>query len=63
MIQFVEKLPDFQIVVTLSRQLSRLHFITLFPMKKDDARLFYANKISEENWSVRSSRKQMESTR
>ena len=60
MIQFVEKFPDFQIVATLSRQLSWSHFITLLPIKKDDARLFYANKISEESWSVRFTRKQIE---
>ncbi|PCJ18923.1 MAG: hypothetical protein COB02_09295 [Candidatus Cloacimonadota bacterium] len=60
MVQFTEKFIDFQIVVTLSPQLTWSHFICLFSIKKDDARIFYAHKIQEESWSVRFTRKQIE---
>jgi len=60
MIQFTEQFPDFEIVVTLSPQLSWSHFITLLPIKDANAKLFYAKKIAEESWSVRYTRKQIE---
>ncbi|KAA6302375.1 MAG: hypothetical protein EZS26_001488 [Candidatus Ordinivivax streblomastigis] len=34
-----------QIVVTLSRQLTWSHFLTLIPLKNDEARLFYAREV------------------
>lgn len=60
MIQFTEQFSDFSIVSTLSPQLSWSHFITLLPLKTQEEKLFYANKISEERWSVRNLRKQIE---
>ncbi len=60
MMQFAEKFPDFEIVVTLSRQLSWSHFIEIIPIKNPEARFFYAKKIAEEKWSVRQTRKQIE---
>ncbi|PKP46480.1 MAG: DUF1016 domain-containing protein [Bacteroidetes bacterium HGW-Bacteroidetes-12] len=60
MLQFAEQFSDFSIVSTLSPQLSWSHFITLLPLKKQEEKLFYARKISEERWSVRSLRKQIE---
>ena len=60
MLQFCEQFSDFSIVSTLSTQLSWSHFITLLPLKKQEAKLFYANKIAEERWSVRNLRKQIE---
>lgn len=60
MMQFAEIYPDFQIVVSLSRQLSWSHFIELFPIKNKEARIFYAYHIAEESWSVRETRKQIE---
>ena len=60
MIQFAEIFSDFEIVATLSPQLSWSHFITLLPIKNDEARFFYAKKIAEESWSVRFTRKQIE---
>lgn len=60
MLQFAEQFSDFSIVSTLSPQLSWSHFVTLLPLKKQEEKLFYANKISEERWSVRSLRKQIE---
>ena len=60
MIQFSEVFPEFQIVATLSRQLSWSHFIELIPLKTKQSRNFYANKIIEERWSVRETRRQIE---
>ena len=60
MMQFAEVFPDVEIVVTLSRHLSWSHFIDLIPLKKEDSRNFYIQKIVNENWSVRKTRKQME---
>jgi predicted nuclease of restriction endonuclease-like (RecB) superfamily len=56
--QFAEQFNNYEIVTTLSTQLSWSHFIELFPLKKIDAKLFYANKIAESNWGVRELRKQ-----
>jgi len=60
MMQFADVFFDFEIVVTLSRQLSWSHFIELIPIQDSDKRLFYANKIANEKWSVRQTRKQIE---
>ncbi len=67
MLQFAEQFPDFEIVVTLSRQLSWSHFITLLPLKKETARLFYAKRTATDGWGVRElrdsiSRKEFERT-
>ncbi len=59
MMQFVEKFSDFEIVVTLSRQLSWSHFLTLIPLKTEQERLFYAKLSVENNFSVRGLRKQI----
>jgi len=47
MIQFAEVFPDKQIVVSLTRQLSWTHFITLIPLKDSIQRDFYAEKSYE----------------
>jgi predicted nuclease of restriction endonuclease-like (RecB) superfamily len=60
MMQFVEVFPDVEIVVPLARQLSWSHFIDLIPLKNKDSRNFYVQKIVNENWSVRETRKQIE---
>jgi hypothetical protein len=49
-----------QIVVTLSRHLTWSHFLTLFPLKSEAQRLFYAQQIIQEQLSVRDLRKQIE---
>lgn len=59
MMQFAEVFPDFQIVVTLSRQLSYSHFMNLIPLKSDAARAYYAEKIADGKWSIRETRKQI----
>jgi predicted nuclease of restriction endonuclease-like (RecB) superfamily len=60
MMQFAEVFSDYQIVVTVSRQLSWSHFITLIPLKRSEAINFYAQKVSEEKWSIRELRNQIE---
>ena len=60
MLQFADQFGEKEIVVTLSRHLSWSHFLLLLPLKKDDAKMFYAKKIFEESWSVRETRKQIE---
>jgi predicted nuclease of restriction endonuclease-like (RecB) superfamily len=60
MMQFAEVFAEFEIVVTLSRQLNWSHFLNLIPLKKEDARVYYAQKIAEEQWSVREARNQIE---
>lgn len=58
--QFAEQFADFEIVSTLSTQLSWSHFVELLPIKKDEAKLFYAQKSVEANWGVRELRNQKE---
>ncbi len=53
MMQFAEQFENREIVATLSRQLSWSHFILLLPLKKDEAKNFYAERIASERWSVR----------
>jgi predicted nuclease of restriction endonuclease-like (RecB) superfamily len=60
MMQFASVFNDSQIVVTLSRQLSWSHFIELIPLKSNEAREYYVQKISEEMWSIRETRNQIE---
>ena len=57
MIQFTEQFPDMEIVSTLSTQLSWSHFVELLPLEEKEKRYFYANKIAQEQWSVRHTRK------
>ncbi|MFT4526432.1 MAG: putative nuclease of restriction endonuclease-like (RecB) superfamily [Granulosicoccus sp.] len=61
MIQFSAEFPDIKIVTTLSPQLSWSHFVSIISLKTQEARLFYAQRIAEESWSVRYTRKQIES--
>lgn len=57
MLQFNILFPDWEIVVTLSRQLSWSHFLSLIPVKSKASRLFYAEKAGKEMWSIRELRK------
>lgn len=59
MLRFAEQFTDFQIVVTLSRQLSWSHFIELLPLKTIEAKLFYANQVGNSLMSVRDLRRQV----
>jgi len=60
MMQFADAFPQLEIVVTLSRQLSWSHFVVLLPLKKEEQRNYYADKIATERWSVRDARYQIE---
>jgi len=59
MIQFAEQFEDFEIVVTLSRQLSWSHFLVLIPLKNFEYKLFYAKKATEHIMGVRELRRQI----
>ena len=59
MIQFFEKFPDFENVVTLSRHLSWSHFLVLIPLKTDTERQFYSKNVFDSLISVRELRKQI----
>lgn len=61
MIQFAEIFHDEQIVVTLLRQLSWSHFLSLIPLKDPLQRDFYAEMCRMERWSVRTLRKKIDS--
>lgn len=59
MMQFAEQFSDFEIVVTLSRQLSWSHFLALLPLKSIEAKQYYAHLSTAELWSVRELRNQI----
>jgi len=59
MMRFAEKFSDFEIVTTLSSQLSWSHFIDILPIKTDDARLYYANEVVQRNLGVKDLRNEI----
>lgn len=59
MMQFADQFADKEIVVTLSRQLSWSHFLAIIPIRDPEAKLFYANQVSDQFMSVRDLRKQI----
>ncbi len=59
MIQFFEKFPDFEKVVTLSRHLSWSHFLVLIPLKTSEERNFYSKNVFDNLTSVRELRNQI----
>ncbi len=60
MIQFAEKYPNSENVVTLSRHLSWSHFLTLIPLKDQNARDFYGKLAYGNLFGVRELREQIE---
>jgi len=56
--QFAEQFTDIEIVSTLSTHLHWSHIVELLPLSTMDVKLFYAEKIAENNWGVRELRKQ-----
>ena len=60
MMQFAQSFPDFQIVVTLSRQLSWSHFVEVISLKNDLQREFYLTLAASERWSIRQLRKEID---
>ncbi len=59
MIKFAQQFSDFQIVVTLSRQLSWSHFIELLPLKTYEAKQFYAQLAINGTLGIRELRKEI----
>jgi predicted nuclease of restriction endonuclease-like (RecB) superfamily len=59
MMQFAEQFQDFEIVATLSRQLSWSHFRELLPLKTIDAKIFYANLVKDALLGVRGLKEQI----
>jgi predicted nuclease of restriction endonuclease-like (RecB) superfamily len=59
MVQFAEKYPDIEKVVTLSRHLSWSHFLALIPLKDQSSRDFYGNFAYKNLIGVRELRKQI----
>ena len=60
MMKFANGFTNFEKVATLSPQLSWSHFIELLGHENHEARLFYIQKITAENWSIRHTRHQIE---
>lgn len=60
MMQFASLFQDEQIVVTLSRQLCWSHFVEVLPLKDELQREFYLTFASNERWSVRRLRKEID---
>lgn len=60
MVQFAQAFPNGEIVVTLSRQLTWSHVVTLLPLKSPEARQYYADLVARDHLSVRELRKQIE---
>lgn len=60
MMQFADVFPDINIVTSVMSQLSWTHFIELFPLKTIEQRMYYANKVATEQWSVRQTKYQIE---
>lgn len=61
MMQFAQMIPDSQIVVTLSRQLSWSHFVVVISLNDDLQREFYLTLAASEKWSIRQLRKEIDS--
>ncbi len=56
MIQFSEKFTDYQIIAKFSQKLSWSHFVELLPLKKEEARNFYAQLSISESLGIRALR-------
>jgi predicted nuclease of restriction endonuclease-like (RecB) superfamily len=59
MLQFAEQFPDWEIVSPLATQLSWSHFIEILPLKRFEAKFFYAQKVINEHLGKRELRKQI----
>jgi predicted nuclease of restriction endonuclease-like (RecB) superfamily len=59
MIRFADQFTDFQVVVSLSRELSWSHFVELLPLKTIESKLFYAQNASNNLFGIRELRRQI----
>ena len=57
--RFAERFSDFEIVATLSPQLSWSHIVELLPLKSDEARIYYAQDVLNRQLGVRELRRQI----
>lgn len=60
MIEFSIEFEDEKIVAEMSQKLSWSHFVELSKVKNQEAKFFYVNKIGEEGWGIRETRKQIQ---
>lgn len=60
MMQFAQMIPDAQIVVTLSRQLSWSHFVEVISLKDSIQQEFYLTLAATEKWSIRQLREKID---
>ncbi len=59
MLMFFDRIPQENIVSTLSRQLSWSHFVEILPLKDPLQREFYATLAAQERWPVRTLRERI----
>lgn len=59
MMKFAKLFPDFQIIATVSQQLSWSHFVEVMPLKDALQREFYLTLAASERWSMRQLRKEI----
>jgi len=59
MMQFADQFTDSAIVGPLARHLSWSHFLILLPLKKMEAKLYYAKNCIDQNWGKRELREQI----
>lgn len=59
MVQFAEKFGDFEIVSSLTTQLSWTHFVEILPLKSSDAQMYYAKEAAQRRLSARELRNQI----
>ena len=60
MMQFAQQFPDFQIVTTLSTQITWSHVVEVLSLPADIQREFYLTLAASEQWSVRRLRKEID---
>lgn len=60
MMQFAEQFPDFEIVSTLSTQLSWGHIVDVLPLKTAEARLFYLGEAANRQLPMRELRRMID---
>ena len=59
MVKFAKRFPDIEIVVPLAQQLSWSHFITMLPLKSDEAFMYYARDAMARRLGKRELRRQI----
>ncbi len=60
MMQFARQFPDFEIVSSVTTQLSWTHIIEILPLESEEAKLYYLSESARSSLSVRDMRKMIE---